>query len=62
MEDASQPSVVGFPSKSAAKRVLKDLESLRNNLAHAQDVVTHDWAQIARIARRIEVVTDPDSD
>jgi len=30
------------------------LESLRNNLAHAQDIVTHDWAAIARIASRLE--------
>jgi hypothetical protein len=30
------------------------MESLRNNLAHAQDIVTHDWAQIARMARNLE--------
>jgi hypothetical protein len=30
------------------------IESLRNNLAHAQDIVTHDWAAIARIASRLE--------
>ncbi len=44
----------GFPSKKVAKRICKELESLRNNLAHAQDIVTHDFAQIARIAQRIE--------
>jgi len=44
----------GFESKSAAKRVIKSIESLRNNLAHAQDIVTHDWAQIARLAQRVE--------
>jgi hypothetical protein len=36
--------------------VCKDLESLRNNLAHAQDIVTHDFTQVARIAQRIESV------
>lgn len=46
----------GFPSKKMAKRVCKELESLRNNLAHAQDIVTHDFAQIARIARRLESI------
>ena len=61
MEDPSQPVVFGFPSKSVAKRVLKDLESLRNNLAHAQDVVTHDWPQIARMARRIENIAGGDA-
>lgn len=45
---------LGFQSKRVAKRMCKDLESLRNNLAHAQDIVTHDFAQIARLAIRIE--------
>jgi hypothetical protein len=44
----------GFGSASAAKKVAKDLEALRNNLAHGQDVTRHDWAQIARLARRIQ--------
>jgi hypothetical protein len=44
----------GFDSKRTAKKIVKELESLRNNLAHAQDIVTHDWAAIARIASRIE--------
>ena len=30
------------------------MESLRNHLAHAQDIVAHDWAQIARMAHRVE--------
>ena len=34
--------------------MIKDLESLRNNLAHGQDVTSHDWPQIARLARRIQ--------
>lgn len=45
---------LGFPSKAVAERVMKELQSLRNKLAHSQDIVTHDWAQIARLARRIE--------
>jgi hypothetical protein len=54
MEDDQQRAEFGFPTKGAAKKVIRDLESLRNNLAHAQDIVTHDWPQIARLARRIE--------
>ena len=46
----------GFESAAAAKRVIKEMESLRNNLAHAQDIVTHDWAQIARMARNMEAL------
>ena len=47
-------SLSELDSKRAAKQVAKELESLRNNLAHAQDVVTHDWAQIARMSARVE--------
>lgn len=41
-------------SKSVAKRFVRELESLRNNLAHAQDIVTHDWGQIVRLSYRLE--------
>jgi hypothetical protein len=46
-------SKFGFISKSAAKKVLKQFQSLRNNLAHSQDISTYDWAQIARLSMRI---------
>ncbi|WP_295878505.1 HD domain-containing protein [uncultured Thiohalocapsa sp.] len=54
MEDEEERAAFGLPTKGAAKRVMRDLESLRNNLAHAQDIVTHDWPQIARLAARVE--------
>jgi hypothetical protein len=44
----------GFESRRQAKKVIKDLESLRNNLAHAQDFISHDWTQIVRMTHRIE--------
>ena len=43
---------VGFSTRSRARKVIKEIESLRNNLSHAQDIVTYDWAQIVRITRR----------
>ena len=43
----------GFDSKRSGKQAIKNLESLRNNLSHAQDIVTHDWAQIARMSQRM---------
>jgi hypothetical protein len=58
MEDEQQRADFGLRTKGAAKRVIKDLESLRNNLAHAQDIITHDWPQIARLAHRIEEIFD----
>jgi hypothetical protein len=54
IEDSQQLAELGFKSKRIAKQVGKELESLRNNLAHAQDIVTHDWPQIARMAKRFE--------
>jgi len=54
MQDAQLLKQLGFDSRGAARRVVKELESLRNHLAHAQDIVTHDWAQIARLTRRVE--------
>lgn len=62
MRDPDQLAEFGFSSLSAARQVVKEMESLRNNLAHGQDIVTHDWAQIARLARRIEgLVTLPEA-
>ena len=51
----SELAVYGFRSRKEAKRVIKQLESLRNNLAHAQDIVTHDWPQIVRMSRNLEL-------
>ncbi|MET0068063.1 MAG: HD domain-containing protein [Candidatus Thiodiazotropha sp.] len=47
---------LGFATRRSAKKVISDLESLRNNLAHSQDIVAHDWPQIARMTRRIEAL------
>jgi len=58
ISDLATVQLLGFESKSVAKRVLKELESLRNHLAHAQDIVMHDWAQIARLTMRLEEIAD----
>jgi hypothetical protein len=54
MQNQTFLDTAGFASTSAAKKVSKDLEALRNNLAHGQDVTKHDWPQIVRLARRIQ--------
>jgi len=56
IQDPKQLEELGFKSKKIAKQLSKELESLRNNLAHSQDIVTHDWPQIARMAKRFEKV------
>ena len=45
-------------SREGSQRLARDLEDLRNALAHAQDVVTHDWSQIERLARRLEELAE----
>jgi len=57
INDEQSLAQLGFDSKAAAKRSVRELESLRNHLAHAQDIVMHDWAQIARMTRRMEEIT-----
>lgn len=52
--DEAQIERFGIKSRSAAGRIMKEIEALRNDLAHAQDIVTRNWPQIARIARRVE--------
>ena len=54
MRDPEQREAFGLTSTEQAKKAIKELVSLRDNLAHASDIVTHDWPQIARMARRIE--------
>lgn len=54
LEDKALITAFGFKSKRAVKQTIKELESLRNNLAHAQDIVTHDWPQIARMTKNME--------
>lgn len=41
----------GLTSGSEARRAIAELESLRNHLAHAHDIISTDWAQIARMAQ-----------
>jgi HD domain len=47
-------ALIGLDSRRNAKKIIREVESLRNNLAHAQDIVTYDWAQIVRFTHRIE--------
>ncbi|MCW8935202.1 MAG: HD domain-containing protein [Gammaproteobacteria bacterium] len=54
--DKKSVEQIGFESGKQAKRIIKELESLRNHLAHSQDIVSHDWAQIARLVNRLSDV------
>lgn len=54
--DKGSVEQIGFESSKQAKRIIKELESLRNHLAHAQDIASHDWAQIARLVDRLSEI------
>jgi len=51
--DPQSLNILGFESRAVARKAIKELESLRNHLAHAQDIVSHDWAQIARMTQNL---------
>ena len=56
IEDPQLLADLDLPSKRAAKQAIKNLESLRNNLAHGQSIVKHDWPQIARMTQRLRLL------
>ena len=47
---------VGFASIREGKQRLKEIESLRNNLAHSQDIVGSNWSVIVGLSRRLETI------
>jgi hypothetical protein len=51
--DPLELAAFDIPTANAARRVVKQIESLRNCLAHSQGFVEQDWPQIVRLARRI---------
>jgi HD domain len=54
ISDPEELARLGIRTPSAAKRASRQIESLRNSLAHAQGLVDHDWPQIVRLARHME--------
>jgi hypothetical protein len=54
VEDAELLQAWGYRSKRSAQASLRDLESLRNHLAHSQEVVARHWPQIVRMTGRFE--------
>jgi hypothetical protein len=56
VKDPARRSEFGFESKRESERMIKQMESLRNNLAHAQDILAHDWDAIIMISKRLDRV------
>jgi len=54
LKDEEIRTRLGFVSAKEAKRTAKALESLRNNLAHSQDIVRHDWDSIVQLSAALD--------
>ena len=54
VRDGGRREEWGLGSKRQADRFIQDLQSLRNNLAHTQDIVTYDWETILELAQRLD--------
>jgi hypothetical protein len=49
---------LGMGSRNAALQAAKELEMLRNNLAHTQEIIPDGWQRIAVYATRLEILLE----
>ena len=54
VRDESLRSQAGIASRRRGDEVIKNLERLRNNLAHTQDIIAFDWQTIVAIVENLE--------
>ena len=45
---------LGWESRKAARKAIKELESLRNNLAHVQEIIPSGWQRIVIACNRLD--------
>jgi len=57
-ENEQLRSLTRFTSRRQVKEVGKQLEMLRNNLAHSQDIISGDWDTIVVLAEQLDSVLD----
>ena len=56
LKDETLRKQIGYESRRRGEDTIKQLESLRNNLAHAQDIVTCNWDIIVRLTENLDKV------
>ncbi len=49
----------GFVSRSRGEQTVKELEALRNNLAHSQEIITSDWDVIVKLTENLDKFLGP---
>jgi hypothetical protein len=47
-------NALGQQSRNEARRAVKEMEDLRNNLAHSQEIIPHGWQRIVIACSRLE--------
>ena len=53
-------ALTSFESRRQTEKLFRDLERLRNNLAHSQDIITNDWGVIVQLSENLDrVLTGP---
>lgn len=53
-KDPELRRILGFESRKAGMKAVKELESLRNNLAHTQRIIASSWERIVRFSSNLE--------
>ena len=60
--DEDVRAALGLESRRAARKSMKEMETLRNNLAHTQDIVPEGWERIviacSRFERNLMILTE----
>jgi len=54
MKDPAAREDLSMSSRKEGEKAVKQFESLRNNLAHTQDIITYDWESIVAMAERLD--------
>ena len=54
LKDDRLTGLLGFSEETRGKKTLKKLEQLRNDLAHAQDIITGRWPDLADLTTEAE--------
>lgn len=56
LKDATVRQRMGVVSRRETEASFKQIQSLRNNLAHGQPFVTHDWAAIVSLTESLDAI------
>jgi len=52
-------TTAGFVSRSRGEQTVRELEALRNNLAHSQDIISCDWDIIVKLIQHLDLFFGP---